>query len=151
MRFLFKLLSRLSLDALYRIVSRPFFDWGYHILRWRRRLAADNIARSFPELSAEARAAILKQSYRNLCDIAAEIIWGYGASPEDLRKRVGGLNPEVWLDRIRAGQSILLMTAHYCNWEWQVLAANTWLEEPMFSVYKTPRGGPLGQITRRGA
>ena len=69
MRFFFKLLSRLSLEWLYRIVGRPFFDWGYYILRWRRRLAANNIARSFPELSAEARAAILKQSYRNLADI----------------------------------------------------------------------------------
>src|SRR4029453_15120434 len=125
------------------IVSPPFFDWGYHILRWRRRLAADNIARSFPELSAEARAAIMKQSYRNLCDIAAEIIWSYGASPEDLRKRVEVLNPEVVLDRIRAGQSILLMTAHYCHSEWQVLAGNTWLEGPVFSGYKQQQGGAI--------
>jgi Kdo2-lipid IVA lauroyltransferase/acyltransferase len=148
MRFFLKLLSRLSLDALYRIVSRPFFDWGYYILRWRRRLAADNIARSFPELSAEARAAILKQSYRNLCDIVAEVIWSYGASPEDLRKRVDVINPEVVLERIRAGQSILLMTAHYCNWEWQVLAGNTWLDEPMFPVYKPQRVAAIDNFLR---
>src|SRR6185369_8929101 len=98
MHFVFKLLSRFSLETLYKLVSRPFFDWGYHILRWRRKLAASNLARSFPELSVEARAAILKESYRNLCDLAAEIIWSYGASPEELRKRVHVINPEVVLE-----------------------------------------------------
>ena len=139
MRFLFKLLSRFSLDTLYYIVGRPIFDWGYYILRWRRRLAAGNIARSFPDKSEAERAAILKASYRNLGDLIAEIIWSYGASPDDLRKRVDVLNPEVVVDRVRAGQSILLMTAHYCNWEWQVLAGNTWLDEPMFPIYKPQR------------
>jgi len=139
MRFIFGLLSRLPLEWLYRIVSRPFFDWGYYLLRWRRRLAADNIARAFPELSVEARAAILKQSYRNLADLMAEIIWSYGATPEQIRERVTVENPEVVLERTRAGQSILLMTAHFCNWEWQVLTGNTWLDEPMFPVYKPQR------------
>jgi KDO2-lipid IV(A) lauroyltransferase len=134
-----KLLSLLSLDALYRIVGRPIFDWGYYILRWRRRLAADNIARSFPEKSEAERAVILKESYRNLADLIAENIWSYGATPAQLRERVHVVNPEVVLDRTRAGQSILLMTAHYCNWEWQVLAGNTWLDEPMFPVYKPQR------------
>ncbi len=139
MRFIFGLLSRIPLDWLYAIVSRPFFDWGYHILRWRRRLAADNIARSFPELSADERAAILRQSYRNLADLAAEVIWSYGATPAQIRERVTVENPEVVLERTRAGQSVLLMTAHFCNWEWQVLAGNTWLDEPMSPVYKPQR------------
>jgi len=146
MRFIFGLLSRLPLDALYAIVSRPFFDWGYHILRWRRRLAADNIARSFPELSPEEREAILKQSYRNLADLAAEVIWSYGATPAQIRERVRVENPEVVLERTRAGQSVLLMTAHYCNWEWQVLAGNTWLDEPMSPVYKPQRAGPIDRF-----
>ena len=148
MRFIFGLLSRLPLDWLYRIVSRPFFDWGYYILRWRRRLAADNLARAFPELSAEARAAILKQSYRNLSDLAAEIIWSYGATPAQIRERVTVENPEVVLERTRAGQSILLMTAHFCNWEWQVLTGNTWLDKPMSPVYKPQRVAAIDRFLR---
>ncbi|MEO8674378.1 MAG: lysophospholipid acyltransferase family protein [Casimicrobiaceae bacterium] len=148
MRFLFKLLSRFSLDALYLIIGRPIFDWGYYILRWRRKLAADNIARSFPEKSEAERAAILKASYRNLADLISEIIWSYGATPAQLRERVEVLNPEVVLDRTRAGQSILLMTAHYCNWEWQVLAGNMWLDEPMFPVYKPQRFAAMDTFLR---
>lgn len=148
MRFLFKLLSRFSLETLYYIIGRPIFDWGYYILRWRRRLAADNIARSFPEKSEAERAAILKASYRNLADLFTEIIWSYGASPDDLRKRVDVLNPEVVVDRVRAGQSVLLMTAHYCNWEWQVLAGNTWLDEPMFPIYKPQRFAAMDKFLR---
>jgi KDO2-lipid IV(A) lauroyltransferase len=146
MRFIFGLLSRIPLDVLYAIVSRPFFDWGYHLLRWRRRLAADNIARSFPELSDDERAAILKQSYRNLADLAAEVIWSYGATPAQIRERVTVENPEVVLERTRAGQSVLLMTAHFCNWEWQVLTGNTWLDEPMSPVYKPQRVGAIDRF-----
>jgi KDO2-lipid IV(A) lauroyltransferase len=148
MRFIFGLLSRIPLEWLYRIVSRPFFDWGYHLLRWRRRLATDNLARAFPELSAEARAAILKQSYRNLSDLVAEIIWSYGATPEQIRERVTVENPEVVLERTRAGQSVLLMTAHFCNWEWQVLAGNTWLDKPMSPVYKPQRVAAIDRFMR---
>lgn len=148
MRFVFKLLSSFSLETLYRIIGRPFFDWGYYILRWRRRLAANNLARSFPELSAEARAAILKESYRNLADLTSEIIWSYGATPAQIRERVTVENPEVVLERTRAGQSILLLTAHYCNWEWQVLAGNTWLDEPMFPVYKPQRVAAIDNFLR---
>jgi len=138
MRFFFKLLSCLPLSALYAVGDTLFF-FTYHVFRWRRGLAAANLARSFPEKSDAERAAILKQSYRNLGDLIAEIIWSYGATPEQMKGRVTVENPELIIDETRAGRSVLLMTAHFCNWEWQVLAGNTALDRPMFPVYKPQR------------
>jgi KDO2-lipid IV(A) lauroyltransferase len=151
MRFILGLLSRIPLDVLYAVLSRPLFDWGYHIFRWRRRLAAANIARAFPDLPAETRAAILKVSYRNLCDLVAEVIWSYGATPAQIRERVTVENPEVVRDRIRAGRSVLLMTAHFCNWEWQVLAGNTELDEPDVSCLQAAARRRDRSIPGRGA
>lgn len=142
MRSLFKFLSRLPLASLYRIGDGIFF-FGYYVLRWRRRLAAGNLARSFPEKSEAERAAILKQSYRNLADLFVEVLWASGATADQLRDRVTVENPELILERTRAGQSVLLMTAHFCNWEWQVLAGNLVLDEPMFPVYKPQRVGAM--------
>jgi Kdo2-lipid IVA lauroyltransferase/acyltransferase len=138
MRVFFKILSWLPLPALYAI-SDALFWLAYYVLRWRRRLASENLARSFPEKSEAERAAILKQCYRNLCDLFAENIWSYSATPADIQRHVSVENSELILHRTRAGQSVLLMTAHFCNWEWQVLAGNTVLDEPMFPVYKPQR------------
>jgi Kdo2-lipid IVA lauroyltransferase/acyltransferase len=150
MRVLFKLLSRLPLSSLYAI-SDALFLIAYYVLRWRRSLALANLARAFPEKGDAERAAILKQSYRNLGDLIAEVIWSYGATPEQLRDRVTVENPELVTDETRAGRSVLLMTAHFCNWEWQVLAGNTALDRPMFPVYKPQRVARwIASCARRG-
>jgi KDO2-lipid IV(A) lauroyltransferase len=147
MRVLFKILSWLPLPALYSIGDALFF-FAYYVLRWRRDLAAGNLARSFPEKSGAERAAILKQSYRNLGDLIAEIIWSYSATREQLREHVTVENPELVVGDVRAGRSVVLMTAHFCNWEWQVLAGNTELDEPMFPVYKPQRVATMDRFLR---
>ena len=147
MRSLFKVLSWLPLPALYAIGDALFFV-TYYVLRWRRGLASANLARSFPEKSDAERAAILKQSYRNLGDLIAEIMWSYGATPEAMKRRVTVENPELINDETRAGRSVLLMTAHFCNWEWQVLAGNTVLDRPMFPVYKPQRVATMDRFLR---
>jgi KDO2-lipid IV(A) lauroyltransferase len=147
MRAFMKLLARLPLSALYRI-GDALFVITYYVLRWRRRLASANLARAFPEKSDAERAIILKQSYRNLGDLIAEIIWSYGASPDEMKRRVTIENAELILNETRAGRSVLLMTAHFCNWEWQVLAGNTVLDRPMFPVYKPQRVAAMDRFLR---
>lgn len=138
MRLLVRLLSKLPLPFLYTIGDAAFVV-TYYLLRWRRTVAAENLRLSFPEKSETERAAILKQSYRNLGDLLAEVIWGFGATPEAIRCRVTIENPGLISDRTRAGQPVLLMTAHFCNWEWQVLAGNVVLAKPLCPVYKPQR------------
>jgi KDO2-lipid IV(A) lauroyltransferase len=147
MRLFFKLLARLPLSALYGI-GDALFVLTYYVLRWRRRLAAANLARAFPEKTDAERTAILKQSYRNLADLIAEVIWSYGATPEEMKSRVTVENPELIVNETRAGRSVLLMTAHFCNWEWQVLAGNTVLDRPMFPVYKPQRVAAMDRFLR---
>lgn len=147
MRVFFKLRSWLPLPALYAIGDALFF-LAYYVLRWRRGLASVNLARSFPEKSDAEGATILKQSYRNLGDLIAEIIWSYGATPAEMKCRVTVENPELIMNETRAGRSVLLMTGHFCNWEWQVLAGNAVLDRPMFPVYKPQRVAAVDRFLR---
>jgi KDO2-lipid IV(A) lauroyltransferase len=138
MRSLIRFLSRRSLPSLYRLGDAVSFV-AFRVLRWRRRVAADNLEQAFPDKSRAEVAATLRQSYRNLGDLIAELFWSYGATPEDLRQRVTVENPDEVRSRTRAGRPVLLLTAHFCNWEWQVLAANAILEAPIYPVYKPLR------------
>lgn len=108
----------------------------YRILRWRRGLAAENIANAFPEKSAAERAAILQQSYRNLGRFLGEALWGWNASAEALAGRVRIANPELITRYTAQGKSVVLLAAHFCNWEWLLLAAGVLLKLPIDAVYK---------------
>ena len=111
----------------------------YHVLRWRRALSAENIANAFPEKSAAERAQILQQSYRNLGRFLAEALWGWHARAEELAAQVHFVNPEL-VDRFTAnGQSVVLLAAHFCNWEWLLLTAGNVLKVPIDAVYKPQR------------
>ncbi|MCC7328432.1 MAG: hypothetical protein IT521_16665 [Burkholderiales bacterium] len=111
----------------------------YRVLRWRRSLAATNLANAFPEKSAAERKIILRQSYRNLGRFVSEALWGWNASAEALAARVRIDNPELITRFTGEGQSVVLLAAHFCNWEWLLLAAGVTLKVPVDAVYKPQR------------
>jgi Kdo2-lipid IVA lauroyltransferase/acyltransferase len=145
MRMVFELLSRLPLEWLYQMGAIAGFI-VFRVARWRHAIASANIARAFPELGESARASILQGSYRNLGEIIAEFVWSYRATPAQIAERVSIDNPEVITGETQSVRSVLLMTAHYCNWEWQVLASNGVLDHPMYPVYKPQRLASLDRF-----
>lgn len=111
----------------------------YHVLRWRRRLSLTNLDNAFPEKTPAERAEILRQSYRNLGSFLAEALWGWNASAEALAERVRIVNPELIARFTSRGQSVVLLAAHFCNWEWLLLTAGIELRIPIDAVYKPQR------------
>jgi Kdo2-lipid IVA lauroyltransferase/acyltransferase len=135
---LFRLLAWTPLPLLY-VYADLLHVVTYHVLRWRVALARRNLAGAFPEKSAADREAILRCSYRYLARTLMEAIWGSRASAEELKRRVVFENPEV-IDAYKAAkQSVVLLTAHVCNWEWLLLAAGARFGIPIDAVYKTLR------------
>jgi KDO2-lipid IV(A) lauroyltransferase len=58
---------------------------------------------------------------------------------EALKRRVRIVNPEV-VDHCRAqNRSVIMLAAHFCNWEWLLLAAGAHLSIPIDVVYKPLR------------
>ncbi len=147
MHFLLKSLSRLPLPVLYEL-SRALFRVAYYVFHWRRPLAAANLRNAFPEKSAAERTAILKQSYRNLADLIVETLYGFGATAADMQSRVHIENPELF--RQFTGQSVVLLAAHFCNWEWLLLAAGAQLGVPIDAVYKPQRIAGFDRFLREG-
>ena len=120
----------------------------YRILRWRRRLAATNIANAFPDKTAEEREDILQQSYRNLGRFLAEALWGWNANADALAGHVRFVNPELISRYTGQGQSVVLLAAHFCNWEWLLLTAGGVLHVPIDAVYKPQRMKGIDEFLR---
>ena len=138
MRLLLKALACVPLPMLY---PGGWFIYVivFHVVRWRRNQVTGDIERAFPDKSAAERAEILRKSYRNLADVAMEILWGFGASAEALKRRVVFDNPEIIERGAAANQSVVLLAPHFCNWEWLLSAGGATFELPIDAVYQTLR------------
>jgi Kdo2-lipid IVA lauroyltransferase/acyltransferase len=140
-------LARLPLPLLYGL---GWFAYvlTFHLLRWRRDLAARNLAAAFPEKSQAERDAILRRNYRNLGETLAEIFWSFGATAEEFAGRVVIENTDL-VDRFVAERrSVLLLTAHMCNWEWLLPAGGAQFGIPIDTVYKPLRVQALDDFVR---
>jgi len=132
--FFIKLLSRLPLNILY-ILADFLFLVTYYIIGYRRSLIRKNLRNSFPEKSEKELKIIEKQFYHNFADISIESLKGITISRKELEKRIivrGNLIEEV----MATGKSMVLMTSHFCNWEWELLAVSHLHAFEIHAVYK---------------
>jgi KDO2-lipid IV(A) lauroyltransferase len=133
-----KVLSRLPLRVLYAMTD-CLYVFIYHIWRFRRKLALSNLTRSFPDKSAQELEQIARQAYRNACDMIAEVLKGAVIGEQELRQRVRILNIDALARFTRAGQSVIMLASHQCNWEWLLLASCLELRVGVDAVYKPLR------------
>jgi KDO2-lipid IV(A) lauroyltransferase len=147
MQFLLKSLTRIPLPFMYACGWVIYFV-AFRVMRWRRDRAELDIRNAFPEKDAAERARILGDAYRNLTDTLMEAFWGFGASADELNRRVAFENPELVLQCIAAKQSVVLLTAHYGNWEWLSLAAGVRFGITIDVVYQRQRVEAIDQFLR---
>jgi len=133
-----KALSRIPLSLLYPWAWFMYFV-AFRLLRWRRERAEADVALAFPDKGPDERARVVRDAYRNLADTLVEAFWGFGASASALGKRVAFENPELVDECVAANQSVVLLTAHYGNWEWLSLAAGVRFGIPIDIVYQQQR------------
>lgn len=114
---LFHWLSRLPLSVLYKI-SDFLYVILLHIVRYRRRVVVDNLTTAFPEKSPAAIKKLARGFYRNLTDLIVEMIKLPSMTADQLLHHVRFQNPRLIADRIAAGQPVIILASHQCNWEW---------------------------------
>lgn len=136
--FFLKLLSRLPLSVLYALTD-CLYVFIYHIWGFRRELSLSNLRNSFPDRSASELEGIARLAYRNACSMIAEFIKAAVISEEELRRRVQIENIEIFERFIKAGQPVVLLASHHCNWEWLLLASCLDLKISVDAVYKPLR------------
>jgi Kdo2-lipid IVA lauroyltransferase/acyltransferase len=147
MRYLFKALTFIPLPILYGVGYVAYFV-AYHLMRWRRDRAEADVANAFPDKPVAERREIVRRCYRNLADTMVEAFWGFGASPDAIKKRVTFEDPELIRNAIERKQTILLLAAHHGNWEWLLQAAGAYFPIPIDVVYQPQRIAALDEFLR---
>lgn len=117
-RFFEKTIQWLPYPALEALASGVAF-LAFRVIRYRRRVALDNLAHAFPEKSSRERFSIACRSYRHFALLVLEFMKLSSWNPEQLGRMVSlECTPEVetLLEQL-TDRSAIMVSGHFGNWE----------------------------------
>ena len=113
------LISLLPFRILYGI-SDSVYLLIYYIVGYRKKVVFNNLKLVFPEKSETEITEISKKFYHHFADVFIEMIKLFTISKEDMDKRYKYVNIGFLDELHKDGKSIILVSSHYANWEWEV-------------------------------
>ncbi len=133
---IYRLASYLPFPLLYFVAWLGYLLL-YHLARYRRDVVRQNLTAAFADKSAAEIVALEKAFYRQLAQVALEILKARRMTREDFVSRVHIKNPEMITEYSNGMQdSLIVLTIHQGNWEWMLHGATINLGIPIDPVYK---------------
>lgn len=133
--FLLYALSLLPLQVLYLFATIIYWIL-YDVTGYRRAVVKSNLLNSFPEKSTAEIAIIEKNYYKYLAALIFEIVKLSTISKKQLQQRFTFKNTELINSYLERGESVLVCSAHYGNWEWGIVAVSLHLKGVSYPIYK---------------
>ncbi len=118
----------------------------FYVFKVRRTLTLNNLHTSFPEYTEAERLALAKSHYKSTCMVLAETIKSLNFSKQEIKRRVEFTNLELLENYLQQDQSAIIVTAHFCNFEWALLSCAQHLNFPVDTVYRKQRSDSLEKI-----
>ncbi len=132
-------IAALPLPVWYRIAD--LLAWlAEYVIHHRREIIDSQLRRCFPDRDEAWLVATRRGFYRNFGDVVVEIVKGVSISEDEIRRRVTLVDAGPARAMLDAGQSIIVVSSHNCNWEWCLLELSTGLGHPLDVAYKPLRG-----------
>ncbi|MCT4561208.1 MAG: lysophospholipid acyltransferase family protein [Crocinitomicaceae bacterium] len=116
-------LSLLPLSVLY-LFTDFFYLLLVYLIPYRRKVVRDNIEKCFPNSSEKQHREIEKKFYRHLTNLLAEGVKNLSIRKIRLKRRIHMVNRDLIDQMYIKGKSVLIVGAHYGNWEWMVAGQN---------------------------
>jgi KDO2-lipid IV(A) lauroyltransferase len=111
----------------------------YNFIPIRKEVVFDNLKQAFPEYSAEKIKEIAYGSYKSFCLALAEILYMPWLSEEELKKIMICENRNLILERLNQGNGVILLSAHFGNWEYLATSVAAQINQKFYVVVKPQR------------
>lgn len=96
----------------------------YYLLPIRRSVARSNLRLAFPEKSKEEINKIVKGCYVNVLTVIAEFFYMRSMKQEDMLEFMKFTNEKLYLDKIKEGMGVMIISGHFGNWELTAYGSN---------------------------
>jgi len=133
--FFLGVLSLLPLSVLY-ILADGTYLLLYFVFGYRRQVVRTNLLNAFPDKTFEEILVIEKRFYRYLASLVFEIIKMTNISKQEIERRFVFKNKKQVQQYLDRGQSVLICSAHYGNWEWGTLGIGLNFSADHYPIYK---------------
>jgi KDO2-lipid IV(A) lauroyltransferase len=129
-------LSLLPVKILYFVFGfMPFFL--HSVVKYRKNVVVSNLRKSFPYFTEQQIKDITKKYYSHLSDILLESLKMLTISKKGVMKRYKCLNPSILNPYLKQNKSVILVSAHYNNWEYLVLSLSMQFQHHGIGVGKS--------------
>lgn len=129
------IIKLLPIRILY-IISDFIYFAIYYIVCYRKNTVYTNLRESFPAKTETEIKAIAKKFYRHLADVFIEYVILSKLNSKALEKRLKFRNPETVTDLLDDKRNVILVTAHYGNWELASVIGTISKSNEVVAVYK---------------
>ncbi len=134
-----RMLSSLPLPVWYGFAR--FIAWLLeYVFPHRHGIINMQLAACFPDRDAAWIKATRRAFFKSFADVSVEIIKAATMKPDEIDRRVSFEGVEAARMALDAGQSIIVVTSHNCNWEWALLKLSIAMGHPVHATYKPLKG-----------
>jgi KDO2-lipid IV(A) lauroyltransferase len=123
-------------------IGRRLGRFVFHPIGYRKNVTLSNLRRAFPEKTESEIAAIAQGAYESIGISLLELIWFPRMSLEQLGAIIHFDKPDIMRNAYKKGKGLILITAHFGNWELLAQSSIVNLGFPLNIVVKT-QSNPL--------
>lgn len=143
------LITLLPLRFLY-VFADIAYPIVYYIARYRVKVTRGNLQNSFPEKSKAELRSLERKFYRYFCDVFVETLYEMNIRLDEAQRRMTFHNLEPVFEQLRQNKSVMIMTAHYGNWEWMnSFCPQLPAEYQSFHSYKKIRNERMDKLVKK--
>lgn len=146
--FIFLIVGSLPFFLIYAVSDFLAF-FLRRIIKYRLEVVTRNIRESFPGMTELEQDQIIKASFKNLADIFLEGIKAFAITRRQVNTRHRIMNPEMIAQYFKEKKSIIIVTGHYCNWEWGAFSASLQTPYKTIGFYKPVGNKRLDRLVRK--
>jgi len=132
---------------LFYAVSDFIFFMVYQVVGYRKKVVWDNLTLTFPEKDPAELRQIRLRFYRHMCDMFLEMVKTISMDKEDLKRHYHITNIEL-LRELEKTKSVLVVCAHYANWEWNV-SINNYVNSKGYAIYQKVTNKYFDELIKR--
>lgn len=102
---------------LVRFNAKVIGSFFYYFIPVRKSTAYNNLKLAMPEKTSKEINRIIKGCYKNVFTVIGEFLCMQKFSDEKMRKIMNITNKELLYERLKNGKGVILISAHFGNWE----------------------------------
>jgi len=124
-------------------ISRKFSSvlamFFFYLVPIRKSTTIENLKNAFPDLSNDKIKKIAYNSYKSFCTTLIEILHMPAMTYDEIKKQVNCTNSELIKNKYDEHKGVILLSAHFGNWEYVATSVAAQLNLPFSVVVKEQR------------